>query len=684
MPTQSNDLALAIFALLSNTKLIRMKDLDEKAGRSPQYRRQLPLLTTPPFSYTQTLVDKGITPLKNLTDIFMQCLCVLDYPNCHDILLASDPIPVLKLFTRRTCTPNLLLAAPDEGYLAAESSMVLYDFFKGSHGSVAFDLRTLAGSSLDNKHHHGYQTSLTDSLSHSFFPTTMGFLQFAGYCGLAALTFLTWVIYRNASAPRYPPGPPKWIPWAGSLAYMPKHNPWEMYEKLGKECNSDIVHLQGAGMNIILLNSEEAAMDLLDKRSAIYSSRPAFSIVETLGWEWLMSNMLYTPAWRERRKLFTKHLHPSKPELVQDKFLSMIRDRLIPNLLKNPEDWVGIFRLAIGSTIISLAYGIPLDSEPSRFTSSPASTTKSDTTNRPTMDSLIQLAEASVKSINTAYAEGAVIVDLVPVLKHFPSWFPGLGFKAKLPEWRKLGADFHNLPFDAEGKAEDSFISACLEEGAESDVEVVKDTAGMMFAGGVDTMLAVIHTFVLAMLLRPETQKRAQQELDQLLATEKRHVIEWEDRDKLPYLTALVREVLRWRPAAPLAVPHASTQDDEYKGYFIPKNSMIIPNAYLMLHDETKYGPRPEEFRPERFLDESGKLKSGMKDPADVAFGFGRRVCPGAHVALYAVFMVAAHILTTFDIESAVDEVVPRLALITALPVLTQELCNTSRAVEEG
>lgn len=66
-------------------------------------------------------------------------------------------------------------------------------------------------------------------------------------------------------------------------------------------------------------------------------------------------------------------------------------------------------------------------------------------------------------------------------------------------------------------------------------------------------------------------------------------------------------------------------QDDEYKGYCIPKDSLIIPNVWMMLHNEEVYGPNTDEFRPERFLDTQGKLKSNMADPSDVAFGFGRR-----------------------------------------------------------
>ncbi|KXN86824.1 O-methylsterigmatocystin oxidoreductase [Leucoagaricus sp. SymC.cos] len=477
-------------------------------------------------------------------------------------------------------------------------------------------------------------------------------------CGAAALTFVTWLSYKSIkdSSRRYPPGPPRLIPGLGSLAYMPQHRAWETYEKWGKQYNSDILHLQGAGLNVIILNSLESATELMDKRSAIYSSRPDFSIVEISGWEWLMSNMLYTPAWRERRKLFQKHFHPSKPEVFQSRFLTSIRERLIPLLMEEPDNWVKIFRYVIGSTTISLSYGIPFND--GRNSPNP---TKEELEDPGSLASLIKLAEEAVLTINAAYASGAIIVDLIPPLKHFPSWFPGLGFKAAVPVWRRLANEFRERPFTTgkklieEGKAEESFLSLCIDNG-DKELDVVRDTAAMMFAGGVDTTLALLHNFILAILLHPEAQQRAQEELDKLLQAERRQQPEWIDADKLPYIAALLKEVLRWRPVLPLGAPHAVIQDDEYKGYFIPKDSLIIPNAWLMLHNRETYGPEPDKFRPERFLDAQGRLNQNMPDPEDVAFGFGRRVCPGAHVATYNLFMVATHVLAAFRIEPVLDE----------------------------
>jgi Cytochrome P450 len=88
----------------------------------------------------------------------------------------------------------------------------------------------------------------------------------------------------------------------------------------------------------------------------------------------------------------------------------------------------------------------------------------------------------------------------------------------------------------------------------------------------------MLHTFILAMVLSPEVQKKAQAELDAVVGPNR--LPEFEDRNNLPYINALCKEILRWHPLLPLGFAHATTQDDIYNGYFIPKGAIIFGNSW--------------------------------------------------------------------------------------------------------
>ena len=95
--------------------------------------------------------------------------------------------------------------------------------------------------------------------------------------------------------------------------------------------------------------------------------------------------------------------------------------------------------------------------------------------------------------------------------------------------------------------------------------------------------VTIIRVFLLAMALSPEVQKRAQAELDTVIGANRLPLLS--DRDSLPYVEALVMEINRWNPIAPLAVPRTYTgeEDDEYNGYRIPKGSLVIANSWCVL-----------------------------------------------------------------------------------------------------
>ncbi|KAG6873811.1 hypothetical protein C0992_008410, partial [Termitomyces sp. T32_za158] len=267
----------------------------------------------------------------------------------------------------------------------------------------------------------------------------------------------------------------------------------------------------------------------------------------------------------------------------------------------------------------------------------------------PKNDRYIEIAEKALAGMAEAANPGAFFVEFLPFLKHVPEWVPGAGFQRKAREWKAAVYEMRDAPFETamraikEGTALPNFVSnivSALEtdskDSLEQDLEIVKACAGMSYA---------------------EVQVKGQEELDRVLGHSR--LPEFSDRKDLPYICAIVKELLRWAPVAPLGLPHMVTKDDEYNGYFIPAGTAIVGNTWAILHDPETF-PNPSVFNPDRFIDPSrpeGRAPDFSPiDPLSVTFGYGRRVCPGRYMAEAQLFMSIACMLAVFDISRGVDE----------------------------
>ncbi|KAF7372911.1 Cytochrome P450 [Mycena sanguinolenta] len=449
---------------------------------------------------------------------------------------------------------------------------------------------------------------------------------------------------RNCSKLPLPPGPRK-LPLVGNFFDMPTERQWETFLKWSKQFKSDIIHLNVAGTSIVVLSSIEAVKELFEKRSALYSGRPRMPmVVELMGCNFLIAFMEYGNRWRSHRKMFYEGFNVGAVEQFQPQELAAAHE-LLRRLLRGSADVVNDFRHFTGAVIMNITYGIDI---------------------RGADDKYIKIAKEGIERISTASMPGAFLVDSIPALKYVPNWIPGTEFKRKAINWKKIVQDSLQLPFAetqqniATGTARTSFTSINLrlvEELTGTELEeqeaVIKATAANMYLGAVDTTVSALGTFILAMLLNPEVQKKAQAEIDSVVGSGQ--LPGFADKPTLPYVSAIVKEVLRWRNVTPLAFPHYLAAEDEYQGYRIPANSIVIGNAWAILHDEAIY-PDPHSFKPERFLLSEGKLNPAIRDPETVAFGFGRRICPGRHMAVAALWIVVVSILSTFNIDKAIGE----------------------------
>jgi cytochrome P450 len=189
------------------------------------------------------------------------------------------------------------------------------------------------------------------------------------------------------------------------------------------------------------------------------------------------------------------------------------------------------------------------------------------------------------------------------------------------------------------------------------------DTTYYSSAGAESTATSLLW-WTLAMIAFPEVQRRAQAEIDAVVGRDR--LPTFADASHLPYVCAIIKEILRWRPVAPFGMPHAATEEDWYEGMYIPKGTVCIPNAWHCNHDREVFGNDADEFRPERHLDENGEHLPGpfeTNQAGHVTFGFGRRICVGKDLANESLFIDTVRILWATQLERTRDESGKEVAL---------------------
>lgn len=464
------------------------------------------------------------------------------------------------------------------------------------------------------------------------------------------LTFGVYLLARRRSKPPYPPGPQPHPLWT-NVRDVPQDKPWVVYDGWKKKYG-DIIHLQLMNQHLIILNSSEMCIDLLDKRSAKYSDRPRLVMLcELMGWAWALGTKHYAE-WRAPRRLFHQFFNENAVGSYQEAQEHYSRV-LVKRLLDAPEDLQSHLRLLFAEVMMSVVYSIDVNGPD---------------------DIYVKMAQEALHAFTIAGTPGTFLVDVIPALKYAPSWLPGAGFQNFALQWRKSVLGARDLPFAhvkkamARGDAKPSVLSAmlnkCTEDTSTEDSygsntnmskaeECAADAAGAAYAGGADTTLAALQMLFLVIAKYPEIQKEAQAELDEVIRPG--HLPTRADWDNLPYMQALIMELLRWHNIAPLGLPHTLMEDDTYGGYFLPKGSTVLANIWSILHDPERF-PEPNVFKPTRWLitNSGGKrqINESMTHPVNsFVFGFGRRICPGRYFAVNTLRTVTPYILTCYDVS---------------------------------
>ncbi|KAK0235465.1 cytochrome P450 [Armillaria nabsnona] len=446
------------------------------------------------------------------------------------------------------------------------------------------------------------------------------------FLGLLLLAF--WQYRRKLLC--LPPGPSRRHPGDHALVFQP----WKTFYQWNKTYGPVISFALGR-KRVIVLGTFQAARDLLGSRGSIYSGRPR-NIVghEILSGGMRGIGMSDGPRYRKWKTLMQAGLNNTvalnyQPLQSLESFL-LLRDLLTDEDVMEYKQRLRRFAISI---IFCVAYGRRIK----------------------TLDDDIVVRNMKTDGyFGKIHVPGKFLVDSWPILLWLPKFLQW--FRWEPERHRALDTELYMALLDdvrqqmQKGTAYPSMASHGLEKQEEfglSDEETAF-TLSAPWAAGPGTTVATIEIFLLAMLLYPDAMKKAQIEIDSVVGMER--MPGFNDLKVLPYLEALIKETTRWRCVAPTGFPHAPMSDDFYEGMFIPKGSTVYANIYAITQDEVMF-PNPGEFIPERFLNTSDPNLINFTIP----FGFGRRQCPGMHVALQSVFIAVARILWAFNITPPVD-----------------------------
>ncbi|KAL1813449.1 hypothetical protein ACET3Z_023514 [Daucus carota] len=203
----------------------------------------------------------------------------------------------------------------------------------------------------------------------------------------------------------------------------------------------------------------------------------------------------------------------------------------------------------------------------------------------------------------------------------------------------------HTLARNKTGGAKDHFVDALLTLQKQYDLsdDTVITLLWDMITAGMDTTSISAEWAMAELVKNPRVQRKAQEELDRVIGSDR--IMTEADFSKLPYLQCVAKEALRLHPPTPMMLPHKASANTKLGGYDIPKGSIVHVNVWAIARDPALWKD-PLEFWPERFLEQDVDMKG--HDFRLLPFGAGRRICPGAQLAINLVTSMLGHLLHHF------------------------------------
>ncbi|XP_070575518.1 steroid 17-alpha-hydroxylase/17,20 lyase-like [Ptychodera flava] len=422
----------------------------------------------------------------------------------------------------------------------------------------------------------------------------------------------------------FPPGP-RGLPFIGSLGALatdPVYNITDFTKKYG-----DIYSLKIGRERIIVLNNIELVREALVKKQNAFAGRPVVHSLDLLsegGEDILAGN--FTAKWKILRKIAHQAI---RNYASGDKLENLVTRDAFPRLKKAIEDNNGepfdpqpLLMLLVCNVMATMCFGQNYELEDAEF------------------KDILKFT----KDGNESFGNG-LLADLEPIFKYIPT--NGLRtYKKLLKEWFSLiqsKVDEHKIKMREENVSDlvddvlkiQAEAKAAGEDQADLLTDVnVRQIVSDIFGGGIDTTINTMNWCIAYLVNYPDVQTKVQEEIDDVIGQRLPMI---SDKGKLPYCEAVIHEAMRIRTVAPLSAPHETIEDTSVGGYNVPKGTQIWTNLWK-IHMDENYWKEPQEFRPERFLDEDGQALP--KQDSFLPFSAGRRVCVGEVLAKNEMLLI--------------------------------------------
>ncbi|CCM05043.1 uncharacterized protein FIBRA_07245 [Fibroporia radiculosa] len=446
---------------------------------------------------------------------------------------------------------------------------------------------------------------------------------------------LAVALLRNSKTRALPPGPPgHWL--YGNAP--PTSFAALTYAKLADTYGPVVSLRYGLSRVVCVVGRYQAAVDIMSKHSAETADRPrvvAGNEILSKGLRVLMTRA--GDRLKRNRRALHAFLQPSIAATYKP-FQYKNAKYYILDCFHAPEEHINHAKKYAASIVMSIAFG--------------------KTTPTSYSDPEVVAVNTCLARFGAALRPGAHLVDTYPFLQYVP------GYGAQLRRHQQEEYALYHGQIEgvrqkmAKGDAAPSFTAYMIENKEKlglSEDELVY-LAGSIFGAGSDTTAAAMSFVMMAAACHPEAQARVQAQLDKVVGRDRAPT--FDDEEMLTEVTAFVLESYRWRPVSIGGFAHRVTEDIVWNGYVIPVGTEIIGNHWAISRDPDTY-PEPEKFKPERWIDEQGKLRKDLKF---FNFGFGRRVCVGQYVADNSLYINTALLLWAFHVAPVPDKPINTMA----------------------